>query len=66
MSMKKYTSPEKLEVFHGEEAVVLNRHLKRTGKAVSEFSDEERESFLSDLETVREREAEKTREVDEK
>ncbi len=57
MSMKKYTSPEKMEVFHGEEAVVLNRHLKRTGKAVSDFNEEELKSFTEDLESVREKEA---------
>ena len=55
MSMKKYTSPEKMEVFHGEEAVVLNKHLKRTGKAVSDFSEEELADFNSDLEKVREK-----------
>lgn len=53
MAMKKYTSPEKLEVFSGEEATVVNKHLAKTGKAVSDFSDEEKEAFLSDLEKVR-------------
>ncbi len=51
--MKKYTSPEKIVVFYGEEAVVVNRHLKRVGKAISDFSDEEKEALSADLEKVR-------------
>jgi len=66
MSMKKYTTPEKAEVFYGEEAAVVNRHLKRVGKAVSDFSDEEKEALSNDLEKVREREAEKEAEKEEK
>ncbi len=60
MTMKKYTSPEKVEVFYGDEAAVVNKHLKRVGKAVSDFSDEEKEALSADLEKVREKEAEKT------
>ena len=53
MAMKKYTTPEKLEVFSGEEATVVNKHLSKTGKAVSDFNEEERDAFLTELESVR-------------
>jgi len=59
MSMKKYTSPEKVEVFYGEEAAVVNRHLKRVGKAISDFSEEEKEALSADLEKAQEKEAAK-------
>lgn len=51
--MKKYTSPEKIEVFYGEEAAVVNKHLAKLGKAVSDFTDEEKEALQADLEAVR-------------
>ena len=55
MAMKKYTTPEKAEVFSGKEATVVNKHLAKHGKAVSDFSDEEREALYADLEAVREK-----------
>jgi len=57
--MKKYTSPEKIDVFYGKEAVVVNRHLGKVGKPISDFSDEEKEALSADLEKVREPEEEK-------
>lgn len=60
MSMKKYTSPEKVEVFAGQEAAVVNRHLKRTGKAMSNFTEEELADLQSELESVRGEDSEKT------
>lgn len=56
--MKKYGTPEKAEVFAGEEATVINRHLARVGKALSEFSQEEIDALNKDLGRVSESEAE--------
>jgi hypothetical protein len=52
--VKKYGDIEKLEVLHGEEANVLNQHMRHVGKfQVSNFSDEEKEALQSDLQRVR-------------
>jgi len=52
--MKKYSQGEgNLEVVRGEEAVVLNEHLAKTGKTIADFSDREREALHSDLDRVR-------------
>lgn len=54
MAIKKYAQGEgNLEVLRGEEAVVVQSHLAKTGKAVTEFSDEEREALREDLDQVR-------------
>ncbi len=50
--MRKYGNPEKLKLFRGEEARVLNEHLAKTGKAVSDFSEEEKDALQTDLEAV--------------
>jgi hypothetical protein len=55
MALKKYAQGEgELEVFRGEEAVVVNEHVSKTGKTLADFSDEERESLHKDLDSVRE------------
>jgi hypothetical protein len=52
--MKKYSQGEgSLEILRGDEAVVVNEHLSKTGKAISDFSDEERKALHSDLDKVR-------------
>jgi len=52
--MKKYSQGEgNLEVLRGDEAVVVNEHLSKTGKAVTEFSDSERQALHADLDRVR-------------
>jgi hypothetical protein len=64
--MKKYGNPEKVEVFSGEEATVVNTHLARTGKALTDFTDEEREAFHKDLEAVQPAKEEASKEETEK
>lgn len=52
--MKKYAQGEgNVEVLRGEEAVVVNKHLSKTGKAVTDFNDKEREALHADLDKVR-------------
>lgn len=52
--MRKYSQGEgNLEVLRGEEAVVVNKHLAKTGKAVSDFTDDERAALHADLDAVR-------------
>jgi hypothetical protein len=52
--MKKYSQGEgNLEVLRGEEAVVVNEHLSKTGKAVSDFNENERQALHADLDRVR-------------
>lgn len=59
MAMKKIGTPEKIEnVFSGCEASVLNDHLQRIGKALADFSDDERADLDADLNAVRESESE--------
>jgi len=53
MAMKKTGDAVKAVVFSGEEAVVLNEHLQKQGKALSDFTDKQREALDSDLEAVR-------------
>ena len=57
-TMKKYGTPEKAEVFAGKEAAVINKHLAKTGKALSEFSEDELEAFQKDLDKAREKDEE--------
>lgn len=49
MGMQKYGDNQPAEVFVGEEAVVVSSHLQRTGKALSDFSEEERNALDEDL-----------------
>lgn len=53
MTLKKYGDNEQAEIFVGREAEVVNRHLQRVAKPVSEFSDEEKQELQADLEKVR-------------
>ena len=62
MAMKKYADGEgKLDVvFEGREASVVHDHLVRTGKALSDFNEGEREALERELaELRREEEAQK-------
>jgi len=45
-------SEGELTVFTGKAAEVVNQHLAKTGKAVEDFNDEEREALHSDLNQV--------------
>lgn len=52
--MKKYAEAEgNLEVLRGREAQVMNDHLQRVGKAVSDFDTEEKKALQVDLEQAR-------------
>lgn len=54
MAIQKFGDVEKLEVLRGEEAQVLNDHMTRTGKyAVSDFTEDEKESLAHDLEAAK-------------
>ncbi len=54
MGMQKFGDVEKIEVLAGEEAQVLNKHMKRTGKyKVSDFDKEEKKALQAELESVR-------------
>lgn len=52
--MQKYGTSEPLEVFRGEEAAVVNSHMRKTGKAVSDFDKKELSELKKDLAGVRE------------
>jgi hypothetical protein len=54
MAMKKTGDAVPAEVFTGEEAVVLNTHLQKRGKALSDFTDNQRDELEADLAKVRE------------
>lgn len=54
MAIQKYGQNEPAEVFRGREAAVVNDHMQRVGKAVSEFDENELDSLNNDLESVRE------------
>ena len=56
MAMKKYGDSKKAQVFRGREAVVLNEHIQRHGKALSDFTEKQLEAFHADLESIREAE----------
>ena len=53
MAMKKTGEAVPAEVFTGEEAVVLNEHLQKRGKALSDFTENQREELEADLEATR-------------
>ena len=54
MAIKKYGDAERADVFRGKEATVVNQHIKKLGKAVSDFSEEELNALNKDLEEVQE------------
>jgi hypothetical protein len=59
MAMKKYAQGEgELEVFRGEEAVVVNQHMSKLGRAVSDFTDAEKIDLQSDLDALKPQEQE--------
>lgn len=54
MTLRKTGQPEQFEVFRGREASIVNSHVQRTGKAVSEFDQDELQLLTTELESVRE------------
>ena len=53
MAMQKFGDTEKVEILRGEQATVLNDHMKKTGKfKVSDFSKDEKAELQRDLEAV--------------
>lgn len=53
MAIQKYGDAEQADVFHGREAQVVNVHMQRHGKAVSEFSQEQKATLDAELEQLR-------------
>jgi hypothetical protein len=53
MTLKKYGDNQEAEVFRGEEATVVNKHIAKTGKAVSDFDTKELDALQDELEQVR-------------
>jgi hypothetical protein len=56
MALQKFGDAESAEVFRGEEAKVVNDALAKTGKAVSEFDENELATLRAQLDAVREEE----------
>ena len=54
MTLQKTGDNERADVFRGPEAEVVNRHMQRVGKAVSEFDQDELKALDDELESVRE------------
>lgn len=54
MTLKKYGDASKAEVFRGDKAAVVNEHLKKVGKSLEDFSDDERKDLHKDLDAVAE------------
>lgn len=65
MALQKFGDAEKAEVFQGEEARVVNEHLAKTGKTVSEFDENEMASLQASLDAVRQEEQPAAEEVQE-
>ena len=54
MAMRKTGDASKIDVaYFGEEAGIVNEHLQRVGKSVSDFSAEEQEALQKDLQAFR-------------
>lgn len=54
MAMRKTGDASKIDVaYFGEEAGIVNRHLSKTGKSVTEFSADEKEALDRDLKAFR-------------
>jgi hypothetical protein len=52
--MRKYSQGEgELEILRGEEAVIAQDHLRRTGKSIVDFDDAERDALRRDLDALR-------------
>ena len=56
MALQKFGDSSPAEVFRGKEASVVNRHMRRLGKAVSDFDQSEKDQLQAELEEVREAE----------
>ncbi len=50
MALQKYGDAEHANVFHGRDASIVNVHMQRHGKAVSEFSEDEKAALYAELE----------------
>lgn len=59
--MKKYGQNEPLEVFRGKEAAVVNDHMQKVGKAVSDFDSEQLDALRADLQSVSDQEPKVTK-----
>ena len=58
MAIKKYAESEgKLTVLRGDEAAVLSNHISKTGKKVSDFSEDELKALNDELDSVRKQES---------
>jgi hypothetical protein len=54
MAMRKTGDASKIDVaYFGEEAGIVNEHLTKTGKSVSDFNVEEKEALEKDLQAFR-------------
>lgn len=54
MAMKKTGDAQKIDVaYYGEEAGIVNEHLSKTGKAISEFNRDEKRALQEELESFR-------------
>ena len=52
--MRKYAQGEgELEIFRGEEAQVVNKHMSKLGKTVADFNDAERQDLHTDLDALK-------------
>jgi hypothetical protein len=54
MGLQKFGDAEQAEVFRGKEAQVVNEALAKTGKAVSDFDQDELATLRARLDEVRE------------
>lgn len=50
--MQKYGDNSPVDVYRGEQAAVINNFIKKFGKSISEFSDDERAQLDHDLAAV--------------
>lgn len=56
--MQKFGDIEKIDVLRGREASVLNEHMRKSGTySVSDFSDDQKEELIKDLEEARQADA---------
>lgn len=54
MAMRKTGDASKIDVaYFGEEAGIVNTHLQRVGKSVSDFSADEKKALQEDLQAFR-------------
>jgi hypothetical protein len=53
MGMEKYGDAAPAEIFTGKQAAVVNDHLRRHGKALSDFTEDERKALDVDLDNAK-------------